>query len=133
MAMNGLLPTISMAVTFTLGSGTRHRWYDVRATMNFSFKSMNKHNPDFALFEVAHVQPENFRDRALEKWRSMSARGLDPAFDPLISDGDNSYTIRLKTLVPADGAALWCDWSELLTAWCRQERLTSWRREPISR
>lgn len=121
LATSNLLPIISLAVTYTLGSGTRHRWYDVRATLSFSFESINKHNPHFALFKVATVHPPNFSDRALEKWRPMCARGLDPALEWQINLDRDVYITTLNKLVATEDGSLWCDWRDLLTALIRKQ------------
>ena len=124
LAVATLLPNISMALTYTLSSGTRHRWYDVRATITFAFSSVNKHNLDFALFGIARIHPTNFHDRALKKWLPMCSRGLSPALEWQVSDSATTYGMRLSKVVGAQDGALWCDWRELITAWCRMQAAT---------
>lgn len=121
-AITTLLPKFTVALTYTLGSGVRHRWYDVRATITLSFVSMNKHNPGFALFRLSTVHPPNFHDRALEKWRGMCARDLCPAgLDWQLSCEGATRKANLEKVVAAEEAALWCDWKEVLDRWFRRE------------
>lgn len=121
-AIASVLPNLSLSTTYTLGSGTRHRWYDVRATITLSFAAMNTHNPEFALYQLAQVHPTSFHDRALEKWRPMCSRGLDAALDWQISDPQSTCTGRLGKLVAADDGGIWCDWRELMLAWVQKQR-----------
>lgn len=114
-------PTLSLSLTYTLGSGTSHRWYDVRATISLSFTSTNRHNPDFALFEVSAVHPPNYYERALEKWRPMCARGLGAGLDWMVSCEGVTHRVCLAKLVLGEDGSVWCDWQELVGKWFRKE------------
>ena len=72
-----ILPHISLSLTFSLGGGPHHRWYDVRATLFFCPSHLD---PDktTAMFKLSHVLPPQCRTQALEKWsrlRSDNATG----------------------------------------------------------
>lgn len=117
-----LLPTFTLALPFTLGSGSRHRWYDVRATITLSFSSIDKHNQDFALFAVTGVHPPNYTERALERWRPMCVQGVGAGLEWQVSSERVTYGIKLEKIVSAEDGGLWCDWRELLNGWIRRQR-----------
>lgn len=129
MAIANLMPGISLALTYTLGSGSSHRWYDVRATTTLSFSNPNKHNPDFAFFAVTAVHPLNHRERGLEKWWTMCAQVLSPRLDWHVIHEDVMHIVRLRKLVAAENGALWCDWRELLSKWFRRQEMVAGSRE----
>jgi len=107
------LPNFSLSRMYTLGSGSRHRWYDIRATVKLTFKSINKLNPQYALFGIKKLQPENYHERALEKWRTICAAGLSPGPRWTVRFEAVSHLLRLANLVAAEGGEVWCDWREL--------------------
>src|ERR1700753_2347647 len=75
------IPKFSVGQNFTLSSGSHHRWYDVRGTIQTKFKSYNKVNPQYALFELTEVLPRSSETRVLETWRRACASGFGPEQD----------------------------------------------------
>lgn len=71
-----VVPNFTLGLNYTLGSGTHHRWYDVRARVTLGFNSICKHNPQYALFDKIAILPETCHERAWEKWCLISAGGL---------------------------------------------------------
>lgn len=66
-----VLPRVCINLTFSLGGGSRHRWYDLRATIIFNFSHLDKHNPGRATFKLDHVLPDRCGAQALEKWMHL--------------------------------------------------------------
>jgi len=65
------LPETSLALTFSLSSGSHHRWYDITATLYFCFSRVDPMDKDRAIFAVDHVTPEHCHQTALGKWRRL--------------------------------------------------------------
>ncbi|KXT06361.1 hypothetical protein AC578_9202 [Pseudocercospora eumusae] len=113
-------PNFTICLNYTLGSGTHHRWYDVRARVTLGFSSICKHNPQYALFDKITILPESCHERAWEKWNQISAGGLGNEVEWRIrlgTDGELKTVRMLKLVTSSKGA--WCDWRELLDAYFR--------------
>jgi len=67
-----ILPAISLSLTFSLGGGAHHRWYDVRATLAFCLAN-NIPNGDVATFKLSRVLPPQCYSQALDKWSRLCA------------------------------------------------------------
>ncbi|GIZ49602.1 hypothetical protein CKM354_001263200 [Cercospora kikuchii] len=118
------LPKFVIGINYTLGSGTTHHWYDVRTSVYLSFNAIDKHNPQYALFNNMTVQPEPFHDRAMEKWNRIANTGLGAATQWRVQlRSGNPRTCEMQfvklpnTVLSQQGA--FCDWKELLTAYFR--------------
>ena len=80
------LPLISLSLTFSLGGGAHHRWYDIRATLNFCFSRPDQQQQQqrkIATFKLSHVLPSQCHTQALEKWSRLRA---DNATKPTFLD-----------------------------------------------
>ncbi|KAK5123896.1 hypothetical protein LTR85_002092 [Meristemomyces frigidus] len=117
-----IMRKFTVGVSISLGAGTRHRWYDIRGTLTFSFQSFSKHNGQYALFGACLAHPSACYDRAMEKWKRMSADGLGERQEWRVQhgyEGDLKY-VRLPKLIVAaeqDGGGVWCDWREMFDAY----------------
>jgi len=109
----------TVGITLSLAAGQHHRWYDVRASITFTFKEFNERNAQYALFGNCLVHPQNCHDRTMEKWNQITAKGLGDRQEWKVQHGyeGDMRTVRLPRLVVADGEGVWCDWKELFDAY----------------
>lgn len=119
MTKNGILEKFTVGLQFSLGSGAHHRWYDVRGTITFSFQSLHRHNPQYGEFGACLVHPHACFDRAMERWKRMSAEGLGAQNDWRVQYGYEGQlrVVKLPSLVVKDGDGVWCDWKEMFDAY----------------
>lgn len=111
----------TIGISFSLGAGAHHRWYDIRGTLTFSYHSFSKSNPQFALFSACLAHPSACYDRAIQKWKGMSSGSLGEKEMWRLQHGYEGQVkvVRLPKLVVAseeDGGGVWCDWRELFDA-----------------
>ena len=113
-AAKELLPKFSIDLNFTLGSGSTHRWYDIRGTVHHRFKEINRPNPQYALFEISSIWPHGSHDRVSETWKRMCASGFGPEQEWRVTFKGTGLLMKMPKLVLADQDGLWCDWQEML-------------------
>ena len=112
-----LIPRFTVGLNFTLSSGSHHRWYDVRGTVHHSFKHISKLNPQYALFEVDTVLPEDFQDRVLETWKRMCASGFGVEQEWRVTYAGTGLLMKMPSNVVSGTDGVWCDWRELMDNW----------------
>ena len=108
------IPKFQIGLNFTLSSGTHHRWYDVRGTVHTGFVSVNKVNPQYALFEVTEVLPKSCPGRVREKWKQICASGFGPEQEWRVTFRGDGILMKMPNLVLSNGDGVWCDWREML-------------------
>jgi len=110
---------------FSLGSGSHHRWFDVRVTITFTFQSFSSGNPQYAKFGSSLVVPEGYCKPALEKWKRMCRRGIGDRQDWRVQCGYEGDLRVLKLphlqLVGDEGVGLWVDWREMFNIYFRPD------------
>ncbi|KAM3414993.1 hypothetical protein BST61_g10130 [Cercospora zeina] len=118
------LPKFVIGTSYILCSGTTHHPSDPRASVYFSFSVIDKHNPQYALFDNMTVQPEPYHDRAIERWSHIANAGLDEQMTWRVQHrSGNPRTcevqfVKLPSMVLSQQGPS-CDWKELLTAYFR--------------
>lgn len=113
-ASKQLVPKFTIGLNFTLGSGSHHRWYDIRGTVHHGFIQINKVNPQYALFEISTVLPQSCRQRVLETWKRMCATGFGPEQEWRVTYSGTGLLMKLPRLVLSANDGVWCDWREVL-------------------
>ena len=121
-ATKELLQDFTISLTYTLGSGSHHRWYDISGTITLGFKHINRVNPQYALFEVTGTHPESCYSRTVEKWKRMCASGFGPEQAWPLKLGGNPRLVKMPNLVLAADDGLWCDWREMLNGYFNNSR-----------
>ncbi|KAK4500436.1 hypothetical protein PRZ48_008625 [Zasmidium cellare] len=113
-----VVPNFLISLSFTLGSGTRARWYDIRGSITLGFSSMSKHNPQYALFDKVHLLPESCSQRAWEKWNQICSAGVGESLDWRVALKDGPVrTVKMSKLIISHKHGAWCDWREMLDAY----------------
>ncbi|KAK4542036.1 hypothetical protein LTR36_007067 [Oleoguttula mirabilis] len=121
----------TVGISFSLGAGARHRWYDIRGTLTFSFQRFSEYNARYVLFGACLAHPSACYGRAMEKWRGIcggggggedGAEGLGLREEWRVQYGyeGDVKVVRLPKLIvasEADGGGVWCDWRELFDAY----------------
>ena len=122
------LPDFTLFKTFSLASGTRHRWYDVRATVTLGYSGVveqeRKGEREWVLFEVKGFTPPNYGERAGEKWRGLCAGGgLGRGMEWQVEFEGNVAGVRLESVLPDEGqeGRVWVDWREVVGRWMRRQ------------
>ena len=116
-----LIRRFTVGLNYTLGSGSHHRWYDIRGSITLSFKQMSRLNPQYALFEKLSIRPEACNGRAWEKWNRMCAGGFGAEQEWRVQlDDRDPRVVRMPKLVISHKHGLWCDWREMLNAYFSQ-------------
>ncbi|EMC91394.1 hypothetical protein BAUCODRAFT_326680 [Baudoinia panamericana UAMH 10762] len=120
-----IIESFTIGLSFSLGAGSRHRWYDIRGTITFQFKEINKHNPQYVLFGSLRVHPDHAYSRAMERWKRMSADGLGGRQEWRVQYGDEGplKMVRLPKLIVADKEGIFCDWKELFDVYFAEDGL----------
>lgn len=113
-ACKNLVPKFTVSLRFTLGSGSSHRWYDVRGSVHQGFKEISKLNPQYALFEIVTVHPESYHDRVMQDWKRMCASGFGEAQEWLVTFRGTGLLMKMRKHVLSAEDGIWCDWRELL-------------------
>ena len=108
------IPKFRIGLNFTLSSGTHHRWYDVRGTVQTGFVHINRFNTQYALFEVIEVLPKSCPGRVQEKWKQICASGFGTAQEWRVTFRGDGILMKLPNLVLSNGDGVWCDWREML-------------------
>lgn len=113
-----VVPNFLISLTFTLDTGTRARWYDIRGSITLGFSSMSKHNPQYALFDKMHLMPESCHQRAWEKWNQICSAGVGQSLDWKVAMLDGPVrTVKMSRLIISHKHGAWCDWREMLDAY----------------
>ena len=113
-----LMPRFTVSLTYTLGNGSRHRWYDVRGTVTLGFKHMSPRNPQYALFEVLSSGPDGYRGHVLEKWYRMCSSGFGAEQEWRVQlDDREKRIVRLPKLIISNNCGVWCDWQEMMNVY----------------
>ncbi len=108
------IPHFTIGLNFTLTSGSTYRWYDVWGTVTTSFRNIHKVNPQYALFEVKEVIPENYKNRIKEKWQRICASGVGPEQEWRVTFRGDGILVKLPNLVLSTEDGIWCDWREMM-------------------
>lgn len=108
------VPAFTVGLSFSLTSGSHHRWFDVRGTLHSGYKYMNKLNPQYALFETLQVHPPNYENRIMEKWKQMCASGVGTEQEWRVTFGGTGLLMKMPNLVMSASDGIWCDWREML-------------------
>lgn len=113
------LKHFTVGVQFSLGSGHRHHWYDIRGTVTFSFAHLNKLNPQYALFNAPLVHPSSYFERAMDRWKPMCARGVGESQEWRVQYGfeDEVRILKLPKTVMGGDEGIWVDWREMMNAY----------------
>lgn len=117
-----VLPRFSVGIAISLGSGSRHHWYDIRATITFTFQRMHPTLPRLATFGSCLVMPNQCYEVAMKQWNHVvAAGGIGTKQEWKLQEGlDSVKKAKLKTLVVVGvpgAAAVSCDWRELLSVY----------------
>lgn len=115
------VPNFAIGQNFTLSSGSHHRWYDVRGTIQTRFKKFHNLNPRYALFELVEVWPKSSENRVLETWRRMHNSGFGPEQEWRVWFQGDGLLMRMPSLQMAESYGIWCEWREML-----EEYITRW-------
>lgn len=110
----------SIDISVSLGSGSHHRWYDVRGRITFAFQHFNRHNAQYAHFGSCVVHPAGSYARAMEQWKRMCGTGMGERVEWRIQEGvdGEAKIVRLPKLVlDGEGSGLYVDWRELFDAY----------------
>jgi hypothetical protein len=123
------VPNFNVGLNFTLGSGSAHRWYDVRGTITTSFRYINKINSQYALFEITEVLPEASSSRVVEKWKRMCASGFGPEQEWRVTFRGDGILMKMPNLVLSANDGIWCDWREMMEGYIERlpEAWSWWR------
>lgn len=114
-----VLPFISLSLTFSLGGGPHHRWYDVRATLAFCFSHLNPEEA-IATFKLSHVLPSQCHAQALEKWSRLRADNSTDGLSAWRAELDGrTYSVSLQPVrvcrQGADEVSINIVWKALLS------------------
>lgn len=110
-----ILKSFTIAQSFSLGAGTRHRWYDVRGSVILAFSGLSKHNSQYALFDDISFHPEPCHQRVWEKWNQICGAGVGEDLEWRITlDGAETRRVKMPKLVISAEHGAWCDWREML-------------------
>lgn len=113
-----LLPGFTLQMNYTLGSGSHHRWYDVRGGVRLQFAALSTLNPQYAEFDIAAFTPERCQEKALAKWHSICVHGIGPSHVWRVTKADGGEVrARLSTIVVSGKHGIWCDWREMLVTY----------------
>lgn len=114
LALKQHIPYFNIGSHFTLGTGSTHRWYDVRGTITTSFHSVSKLNPQYALFELTDVLPKASQSRVIERWKHLCASGFGPEQEWRVTFQGDGILMKMPNLVLSESGGIWCDWREML-------------------
>ena len=91
--------------------------------MTFYFLSINKHNPQYALFGACTVRPESCHQRTMEKWKQMCVDGVGTRQEWRVQCEDDGEVriVNLPHLVVAGEEGIWVDWREMFDVFFRLE------------
>jgi hypothetical protein len=121
-AKTQIIRCFSISTTVSLGSGTQHRWYDVRGTIKLDFKEVLQHSPQLADFEIAAFRPDVFAQRVAEEWNRICANGIDQGliWNITMTDGTGAampVSGSIPDCVVSKDHNLRCDWRLLLCSY----------------
>ncbi|CZT17956.1 uncharacterized protein RCC_03795 [Ramularia collo-cygni] len=108
---------MTIQLNFAIGIGLKHRWYDIRASINLECCEVSN---EYAFFSAPVFLPESCRDRAAEKWKEILAAGIDcaQAWKISLESSDLRYACLPNLTLSQHGAYI--DWRELLDAFFRK-------------
>nr|POE48391.1 hypothetical protein CFP56_71021 [Quercus suber] len=118
-SLETLVSRSTIGVSLSLGNGAHHRWYDVRATLTFSYIGTSPQNPRCARFGKCSVQPHHQCDRSMKVWQKMCQIGLNRKQEWRLQCGDEGELrkTRLPDVALGEDDTLHIDWRKLLTAY----------------
>ncbi|RMY18358.1 hypothetical protein D0867_05381, partial [Hortaea werneckii] len=92
---------LSIGVSFSLGSGSHHRWFDIRGTITFSFQHFKEHNSRYAIFGSLLVHPQESYAVAMRKWETICSKGIRAGEQWKVQEGVHGEVkvVRLQNLV----------------------------------
>lgn len=105
---------------FSLGTGSHHRWYDVRGNITFTFRQFNRFNDQYALFGECLVHPQGAYARAMEQWKRICVNGVGERVEWKVQEGFSGEVraVRLpKLVIEGEGRGLYVDWREMFDAY----------------
>lgn len=91
-----VIKSTNIVLSYNLGSGTRRRWYDVSARLDFAFQRFHDVNKDLAIFQVLRAKPEPYHGRTLQKWLDMGADEVNAVDHSAESCWQHSSSWRLQ-------------------------------------
>lgn len=119
-----IIPHFTINLSFSLGTGSHHRWYDVRGSITLSFRSVSKYNKQYALFDKITYQPQACQQRAGERWNQICSAGVGSDNEWRVQmEGGPPRTVRMPNLIISHDHGAWCDWREMLEAYFRPPHL----------
>ncbi|KAF1824122.1 uncharacterized protein K489DRAFT_378525 [Dissoconium aciculare CBS 342.82] len=118
-----IIHRISLSMNLSLGSGTHHRWYDVRGSVRLAFKAISQQNPQYAEFEITAFLPVGFSQSAEEKWNRMCAKdtGGDTPWNVKL-DGGSPIAMLLPDSTISREQGLCCNWKSMLSGYLARLR-----------
>nr|POE63437.1 hypothetical protein CFP56_04340 [Quercus suber] len=118
-SLQDLVPGFLVGVSLSLGSGAHHRWYDIRATLRFSYMGISDEHPLCAKFGMCSVQPKHQTSRSLKVWQKMCQAGLSRKQEWRLQYGDEGELrkTRLPDVTLGEDNTLYIGWKKLLTAY----------------
>ncbi|TKA47377.1 hypothetical protein B0A55_13284 [Friedmanniomyces simplex] len=107
---------------FTVGLGFVTSWHRHPGTIAFTFKDLNKHNPEYACFASCIVYPQHYYDCAMQIWSHHLAQGFpeDNTRGWRVQHGYEGRVVfmALPNLAVVDGEpGVWVNWRELFNAY----------------
>lgn len=121
---SNILPQISLSLTFSLGGGPHHRWYDVRATLAFCFSHLTSDKAT-ATFKLSHVLPSQCHTQALDKWYRLRADNATHSLSAWRAELDGrTYSVPLQLVQVCheqDGeVSIDINWKAMLSRYFRE-------------
>lgn len=125
------LPAFTLSHTFSLTSGQRHRWYDVRATVTLVWAGRLSEDGNvgdgggkWALLELRGFTPQNYTDRACAKWKAFcGGGGVGAGLEWQAEFEGQMGVVRLGDVIAEEGehgeVMVWVDWREVVGRWMR--------------
>lgn len=113
--IRNIVPDSTVGVTFSLGSNTQHRWYDIRGTLTFNCLDLDPQGW-YARLDLCRVHPQGLRERAIGRWSKICSDGLDPKQEWRVQCGvqGEMRRVRLPGAVARDGNEVHVHWREML-------------------
>lgn len=111
---------LSIGVSFSLGSGSHHRWFDIRGTITFSFQHFDERDSQYAVFGSLLVHPQESYAVALRKWETIRTHTSRAGEQWKVQEGADGEVkvVRLQNLiVVGPGHELYVDCKELFDAY----------------
>ncbi|CAK4015050.1 hypothetical protein AC579_8319 [Lecanosticta acicola] len=111
-----ILHEFTISYTFSLGAGTRPRWYDVKPSIILCFSGLSKYNSQYALFDKIAFRPEPYHQRAWEKWNQICCgESVGEDWEWKVAwNGEDVRRMKMPRLMISRDHGAWCDWREML-------------------